>query len=245
MQDQGALVLAIDGDPAARARLRPELSASGFRFVESDTIRGGREMVRRLRPDLVLLDHALPGVDSLVQGIRDWSTLPILVLGNSTDEQEKISLLDAGADDYLTRSVGMGELLARVRSSLRRSARESARPVQKVCCGDLEVDFVDRRVSVLGKPIRLTPREYRLLVALAHNLGRTLYHQELVAQAWGPGFEGHRHHLRVFMSQLRAKIELPEQPRLIVTLPGMGYRLEPPTSAQAAGAIPDSRSAAE
>jgi two-component system KDP operon response regulator KdpE len=178
------------------------------------------------RPDLVILDLGLPDLDGVevARRLREWTQVPIIILSVRGQEADKIAALDAGADDYLTKPFGAGELLARMRVAIRRSASPSAEPV--FTQGDLRVDLARRQVSVAGREVTLTPTEYDLLRVLVTHAGKVLTHQQLLRQVWGPGYDQEQHLLRVNISNLRRKLE-PEvtRPRFVQTEPGVGYRL--------------------
>jgi two-component system KDP operon response regulator KdpE len=223
------VVLVIEDEAPIRRFLRAGLESQGYTLVESQSGQDGIAQAATRSPDLVLLDLGLPDIDGLevVRRIREWSTLPIIVLSARGREDDKIRALDAGADDYVTKPFAMGELLARMRAALRHAARagESA-DGSALAVGDLVVDLGRRRVTVAGAEVRLTPIEYRLLAALARHAGRVLTHDQLLRQVWGPGYTSQHHYLRVYMAQLRHKIERdPARPRLLLTEPGVGYRL--------------------
>jgi two-component system KDP operon response regulator KdpE len=224
-----ATVLVIEDDPSIRRFLRAGLECEGYALVEAVSGREGISQAATRGPAIVLLDLGLPDVDGLevVRRIREWSRMPILVLSAREREGDKIRALDAGADDYVTKPFSMGELLARLRVALRRereAAMDRAEPVASI--GELEIDFARRRVSVAGEAIRLTPIEYRLLTTLARHPGRVMTHEQLLREVWGPHSTSQRHYLRVYMAQLRHKIEpSPAHPRFLLTEPGVGYRL--------------------
>jgi two-component system KDP operon response regulator KdpE len=220
-------VLVVDDDPLLRRLLRTTLDAEGFRVIEADTARRGLIEAASHKPDLVLLDLGLPDADghTVVRGIREWSPLPIVVLSARTEEQQKIAALDAGADDYVTKPFASGELLARIRSALRRAAQpaDGARPL---ALGAVQIDLVRRRASGPHGEIHFTPIEYRLLAALAQHRGGVATQRQLLREVWGPEHVGHPHYLRVYMKQLRQKIEPdPAQPRYLLTDIGVGYRM--------------------
>jgi two-component system KDP operon response regulator KdpE len=182
-------------------------------------------------PDLILLDLGLPDLDGLevTRRVRGFSKVPILVLSARGQERDKIEALDAGADDYVTKPFAVGELLARMRVALRHAAGPEIPQDGRVVVGALEVDFGKRRVLHEGEEVHLTPIEYRILTALARYPGRVLTHDQLLRTVWGPGYAEHRHYLRVYMAQLRQKLERnPSRPRLFLTEPGVGYRLREP-----------------
>jgi len=222
------LVLVVDDEPQLRRFLRASLPAQGYRIVEAAT---GEEALREAAaraPDLVLLDLGLPDLDGVevTRRLREWSAAPIVVLSARDQEQDKIRALDAGADDYLTKPFGTGELLARMRVALRHAGRGAAADEPVIVIGGLQVDLAARRVAVEAREIRLTRTEYRLLALLARHAGKVLTHRQLLKEVWGPGAVDQTHYLRVYMGQLRHKIEAdPAQPRYFLTETGVGYRL--------------------
>ena len=222
------LVLLIDDEPQMRRFLRAALLGNGYRIEEAASGEDGIRQAAMRSPDLVLLDLGLPDIDGLevTQRLREWSQVPILVISARGREDDKVAALDAGADDYVTKPFGVLELLARLRACLRRTARTANGEASRVHAGPLEIDFEKRSVSVDGAAVHLTPIEYRLLTELARNAGRVLTHSHLLRQVWGPGYAGQSHYLRVYMAQLRRKIEPePARPQLLLTEPGVGYRL--------------------
>jgi len=221
-----AKVLVVDDEPPIRRFLRIALEAEGHEVSEAA---GCAEALRQavfVQPDLVVLDLGLPdgdGQDVLVR-LREWTQVPVLVLSVRADEREKVRALDAGCDDYVTKPFGTSELLARVRRLLRRSGEEPAPP--EVRAGDVLVDLAGRRVLKGGMEVRLSPREYDLLRVLATNRGKLLTHRNLLTEVWGPAHAEDTQYLRVYVGQLRRKLEDdPLRPRLIVTEPAVGYRL--------------------
>ena len=221
------VALVVEDEPQIRRFVRTALESENWRVFEAGTLKEGLSEAATRRPDLVVLDLALPdgdGID-LVRSMRGWSGLPILVLSARGEEKDKIQALDAGADDYLTKPFGIGELLARVRALARRGARsDSGEPVFRV--GDIEVDFANRRVKRAGQTVRLTPIEYRLLTLLATNAGRVLTHRQILREVWGPAHVEHEHYTRIYMWHLRRKLEAdPAQPRFLLTETAVGYRL--------------------
>ena len=222
-----AVAIVVEDEPQIRRFVRTALESENWRVVEAATLKEGLSETATRRPDLVVLDLALPDGDGieLVRSMRAWSASPILVLSARGEEKDKIRALDAGADDYLTKPFGIGELLARVRALARRHARgEAGEPVFRV--GDIEVDFASRRVKRAGQAIRLTPIEYRLLTLLATNAGRVLTHRQILREVWGPAHVEHEHYTRIYMGHLRRKLEAdPAQPRYLLTETAVGYRL--------------------
>jgi two-component system KDP operon response regulator KdpE len=221
------VVLVVDDEPPIRRFLRAGLEDQGYVLIEAATGNEGVVQAATRSPDLVLLDLGLPDVDGfeVVRRIREWSSIPIVVLSARERDGDKIRALDAGADDYVTKPFSMGELLARMRAALRH--RERGRDEEPaITAGDLVIDLVRRSVTRNGDAVKLTPIEYRLLVALARKAGRVLTHAQLLREVWGPAAETQRHYLRVYMAQLRHKLEAdPARPALLLTEPGVGYRL--------------------
>jgi two-component system KDP operon response regulator KdpE len=220
-------VLIVDDEPQIRRFLRASLSAHGYRVVEASCGREAIALTSTERPELLLLDLGLPDMDGLevIRRLREWSTVPIIVISVRGQEAEKIAALDGGADDYVTKPFGMGELLARLRAALRhRLQAEVEEPLFR--CSALSVDLLRRLVSVDEREVKLTPKEYDLLRTLVTHAGKVVTHQYLLRQVWGPGSLYETHYLRVYIGQLRQKIEPdPAQPRYILTEPGVGYRL--------------------
>ncbi|HTN49324.1 MAG TPA: response regulator, partial [Burkholderiaceae bacterium] len=207
--------------------LRTTLSAEGFRVIEAETAQRGLIEAASHKPDLVILDLGLPDADghAVVSGIRNWSSLPIIVLSARVDEQQKIAALDAGADDYVTKPFAVGELLARVRAALRRAARPGD-VAQPLTLGDVTIDLAQRSASGPAGAIHFTPIEYRLLSALARQDGAVATQRQLLREVWGPDRVDQPHYLRIYMKQLRAKIEPdPARPQFLLTETGVGYRL--------------------
>lgn len=223
------LILLIEDEPQMRRFLRAALESHEYRLVEATTSREGLAQATSRNPDVILLDLGLPdgdGID-LTRRIREWSTTPIIVISARGKEQDKIAALDAGADDYLTKPFDVGELMARLRVALRHATRSggaAAEPVFSV--GDLRVDLARRQVFVAGAKVHLTPTEYRLLTRLVHHAGKVLTHRQLLQEVWGPNALEHSHYVRVYMTQLRHKLEADAtRPRYLLTEPGVGYRL--------------------
>ena len=225
----GPTLLIIEDEAPIRRFLRATLPNEGYRLVEAETGEQGLRLAANQPPDLVILDLGLPDIDGLevIRRLREWSTVPILVLSARDQEREKIAALDAGADDYLTKPFGIGELLARLRVANRRATRTAASVEEAVfTTGDLHIDLGARRVIVRQTEVHLTPLEYKLLTTLAHHAGKVLTHRFLLKEVWGPGDVHETHYLRVFMTSLRRKIESdPAQPRYLLTEQGVGYRL--------------------
>lgn len=223
------LLLLVEDDPQVRRFMRAALSAQDYRVVEAETVREGLVAATTQNPDLILLDIGLPdgsGID-LTRRIREWSLVPIIVISARGQEDDKVTALDAGADDYLTKPFGVGELLARIRVAMRHAramATGESEPVIRI--GPLSLDLARREVHVDGVEVRLTPLEYRLLSVLAQHAGRVMTHRQILKEVWGPMAVEETHYLRVLMAQLRRKIEPePARPRLLLTELGVGYRL--------------------
>jgi two-component system KDP operon response regulator KdpE len=221
------VAIVVEDEPQIRRFVRTALESESWRVIEAGTLKDGLSEATTRRPDLVVLDLALPDGDGieLVRSMRAWSNLPILVLSARGEEKDKIQALDAGADDYLTKPFGIGELLARVRALARRRGRADAtEPVFRA--GDIEIDFANRRVKRAGEPVHLTPIEYRLLMLLVTNAGRVLTHRQILREVWGPSHVEHEHYTRIYMGHLRRKLEAdPAQPRYLLTETAVGYRL--------------------
>jgi two-component system KDP operon response regulator KdpE len=228
MTDSGPLILLVEDEPQMRRFLRVTLGSQGFRLVESETGADGVAQAAARTPDVVLLDLGLPDMDGLevTRRIREWSQVPLIVLSARGQEDDKIRALDAGADDYLTKPFGARELLARIRVALRHSARLAGKTEPVFSEGELSVDLAKRTVTLAGEEVHLTPIEYKLLVLLVQNAGRVLTHRQLLREVWGPNAVEQTQYLRVYMNQLRHKLERePARPRLLQTEPGVGYRL--------------------
>lgn len=226
MTAKGARVLIIDDESPIRRLLKVALEAHGYEVAEAASGQQGLQQAALLHPDLIILDLGLPDLDGLevVKRLREWSQVPIIILSVREQENDKINALDAGADDYVTKPFGMGELLARMRTALRHAAKTENEPV--LTFGDLTIDLAHRLVTVEGREVKLTPTEYELLKNLALNAGRVMTHRQLLRTIWGPGYQEEAHYLRVYIGQLRRKIETdPTRPRYIITEPGVGYRL--------------------
>jgi two-component system KDP operon response regulator KdpE len=221
------LVLVIEDETPIRRFLRAALTEEGYRVEEATSGEEGIKRAAAQPPDLVILDLGLPGLDGqeVLRRLREWLTAPVIVLSARDQERQKVEALDAGADDYLTKPFGMGELLARMRTALRHTLPKSGEGVA-LEVGDLRIDLAARTVKVEGEPVHLTPLEYKLLVLLMRNAGKVLTHRQLLRDVWGPHDVHENHYLRVFVATLRRKIEPdPTQPRYILTEQGVGYRL--------------------
>ncbi|HEV2671717.1 MAG TPA: response regulator [Gemmatimonadales bacterium] len=222
----GPVALLIEDELQMRRFLRAALESHAYQFVEATTARDGLAQAAGRNPDVILLDLGLPdgdGID-LTRRIREWSNVPIIVLSARGREQDKVAALDAGADDYLTKPFGIGELLARLRVALRHATPAAGEP--EFTLGGLTVNFEQRRVTVDGTAVHLTPTEYKLLGVLIRHAGKVLTHRQLLKEIWGPNAVEHTHYLRVYMTQLRHKLESDAaRPRYLLTEPGVGYRL--------------------
>ncbi len=226
MDEKGLRVLVVDDEPPIRRFLYTALTAHGYSIFEAATGQQALSDVVSHRPDLVILDLGLPDIDGVevTRRLREWSRVPILILSVRGQEADKIVALDAGADDYLTKPFGTGELLARMRVALRRAAAPAFEPIFNA--DELTVDLARRAVTMAGRDILLTPTEYDLLRAFVTHAGMVLTHRQLLREVWGLGYEQETHMLRVNISNLRRKIEPdPARPHYIVTEPGVGYRL--------------------
>jgi two-component system KDP operon response regulator KdpE len=223
------VVLVIEDEPQVVRFLKASLSSHGFRILEAPTGQKGLVEASARVPDLILLDLGLPDLDGVevVRRLREWTGVPVIVLSARGQERDKIEALDAGADDYLTKPFGIGELLARIRVALRHADRvggEDDEPTLTV--DDLHVDLAGRRVTVRGEEVHLTPNEYRLLAVLVRNAGKVVTQRQLLKEVWGPSSVDQSHYLRVYMAQLRHKLEAePARPRWLLTEAGVGYRL--------------------
>jgi len=222
-----ATVLVIEDEPEIRRFLRSALGAEGYRVIEAESGARGVTEAGTHKPDLAIVDLGLPDLDGIevIRRIRAWSPMPIVVLSARAREQAKVEALDAGADDYVTKPFGVGELLARLRVALRHAARAGA-GAAPLSFGDVVADFERRRVTRAGREVHLTPLEFRLLACLAQHLGLVVTHRQLLREVWGPSHVGHVHYLRIYMKQLRDKLEAdPVQPSYLLTDTGIGYRL--------------------
>lgn len=220
-------ILLVDDEPQIARWLLPSLRAAGY---DVEAVASGGEALEAMAGDprdLILLDLGLPDQDGkdVIARLREWSDAPIVVISARDQEAEKVAALDAGADDYVNKPVGIDELLARIRAALRGRARRLAQQAS-IRVGDLEVNLAARRVTVMGEEVRLTPREYDLLRVMARNAGSVLTHAQIITAVWGGAHESEAQHVRVLMAQLRGKIEEdPSNPRWLLTETGIGYRL--------------------
>ncbi|MGD0959137.1 MAG: response regulator [Methylomonas sp.] len=224
------VIIVIEDDPAIRRFLRTGLSTHGFGVFTAENGKQGVIEASVRKPDLVILDLGLPDIDGVevIKAIRDWSPMPIIVLSARSSEQHKIEALDAGADDYLTKPFGIGELLARIRVAIRHSLRGADQTAGEVFSyANLKVDLINRVVTLDNQEVHLTPIQYRLLAVMVKHAGKVLTHQQILKEVWGPSYQENAHYLRIYMSQLRQKLEAdPTQPKLLLTESGVGYRLK-------------------
>jgi len=223
------VVVLIEDEAQIRRFLRATLTGQGYRLFETTTGADGVVEVASRQPDVVSVDLGLPDMDGLevIRRLREWTAVPVIVLSARGQERDKVSALDAGADDYVSKPFSAGELLARIRVALRHTAgasHEGSEAAFKV--GDLQVDLLRRHVSMRGADVRLTPIEYKLLATLVKHAGKVVTHQQLLRDVWGPSHEDQSHYVRVYMAHLRHKLETePARPRYLLTEPGVGYRL--------------------
>jgi len=226
---QEATILLIEDESEIRRFLKTTLPAHGFRLYEARTGQEGLTEAKTRNPDLILLDLGLPDLEGseIIRQVREWTSTPIIVLSARDQEQVKVAALDQGADDYVTKPFGVNELLARIRAALRHASRPDVDEGETVfVIGELKVDLVRRQVFVSGKETHLTPIEYKLLTTLIRHAGKVLTHRQLLKEVWGPLHVDEGHYLRVYMRQLRNKLEkTPAHPRYFVTELGVGYRL--------------------
>ena len=228
MSDPHPVAVIVEDEPQIRRFVRAALEAEDWQVFEAATMKQGLVEAGTRRPDLVILDLGLPDGDGVayLRDLRHWSQVAVIVLSARTDESDKIAALDAGADDYLTKPFGVRELMARVRVALRRGQRAAESGSAVFTFGKVTVDFTTRRVQRDGELVHLTPIEYRLLGVLIANVGRVMTHRALLREVWGPSHAEHTHYLRVYMGQLRQKLEDDAaRPRHILTETGVGYRL--------------------
>ena len=231
MSDFVGIALLVEDEPHIRRFVRGALEQEGWQVHEAATLQRGLTEAGTRKPDVVILDLGLPDGDGVdfIKDLRKWSAVPVIVLSARVNEEEKIRALDHGADDYLTKPFGVGELLARVRASQRRQRGPATGGDGKVRFGDVVVDIQNRRVTKGGVPVRLTPTEHRLLAVLVANAGKVMTTPQLLRNVWGPNQADHAHYLRIYMRHLRHKLEdNPAQPRYMITETGVGYRFQLP-----------------
>ncbi len=222
------VIVLIEDDPRIRRFLRTAFQNNGYRLFEAATGRDGLVEVATRQPDVVIVDLGLPDQDGLdvIRRLREWTAVPVIVLSARGQESDKVAALDAGADDYVSKPFGPRELLARVRVALRHGARTADGGETTFTVGDLRVDLARRQVFVGGREVHVTPIEYKLLTTLVRGAGKVLTHGQLLKEVWGPSHEGEAHYLRIYIMQLRRKLEAdPTRPRYLRTEPGVGYRL--------------------
>lgn len=223
-------VLVVDDDPGIRKTLEVNLRARGYVADVATTGEQALQLAAKHHPDLVILDLGLPSMDGLdvIQGLRGWSSIPIVVLSGRATEAEKVQVLDLGADDYVTKPFGMDELFARLRAAIRRSAIPDEQAV--VTTRDFTIDFAAKQATRDGTPVRLTPRQWHIVEVLVRNAGRLVTHEQLLREVWGPTYRTETHYLRVFMNQIRQRLEPePSRPRYFITEPGVGFRFQQPS----------------
>lgn len=229
MSGEGPLVLVVEDEPQMRRLLRITLESNGMRFAEATTAREASSRLRSSPPDVIFVDLGLPDKDGLdvIRDARLTSSAPIIVLSARSQEADKVAALDAGADDYVSKPFSSGELLARLRVALRHAAmRSSSTSSESFAVRDLHVDLTQRRVTMRGAQVHLTPIEYRLLQRLMAKAGQVVTHRELLIAGWGPAKSDQQHYLRIYMAGLRRKLETdPARPAYVLTETGVGYRL--------------------
>jgi len=222
------VILVVEDDPAIHKFLRVSLEVHGYRLVESISAKDGLLQAATRQPEVIILDLGLPDMDGVefTRQVRQWSSVPIIVVSARHGEQDKVGALDAGADDYLTKPFSVSELQARLRAVLRRKSQAGEKESAVLQVRELCVDVPRHLVKLGEREIHLTPNEYRLLVYLMKNAGRVITHQQLLKEIWGPDSTQEMHYLRVYVNQLRQKIEpVPAQPQYLLTEPGIGYRM--------------------
>jgi len=228
MNEPAPTALLVEDEPQIRRFVRAALEEEGWQVYEAATLQRGLIDAGTRTPDLIVLDLGLPDGDGIdfISDVRKWSNVPIIVLSARVQESEKIRALDVGADDYLTKPFGVGELQARVRATLRRQRQAGSADADVIQFGDVAINVKERRVSRAGDHVHLTPTEFRLLAILAANAGRVMTNPQLLRAVWGPAHAEDGHYLRIYMGHLRHKLEVdPAQPRYLITETGVGYRL--------------------
>jgi two-component system KDP operon response regulator KdpE len=228
-KQDASLIVLIEDEPPIRRVLRLALTDHGFAFKEASSGRDGLTLVAESNPDIVILDLGLPDMDglSVTRELRSWSNVPIIVLSARGKEQDKIEVLDAGADDYLTKPFGIAELMARIRVAQRHVSGINSTTTAVFSFGEICVDQSKREVKVAGETVHLTPNEYKLLCILIKHTGKVITHTVLLREVWGAAYQNETHYLRVYMAQLRRKLERdPAHPKHLITEPGVGYRLQ-------------------
>jgi two-component system KDP operon response regulator KdpE len=226
--NNSSTIIVIEDEAQIRRFLRTALASEGYQVIEAQTGKQGLTEAATRKPDLIILDLGLPDMDGVevINGIRSWSSVPVIILSARSQESDKISALDAGADDYLVKPFGVGELLARMRVALRHVSSTANGEEGVFSVGELKVDMIHRKVTVSGAEVHLTPIEYRLLTVLVKHAGKVLTHRLLLKEVWGPNYVERAHYLRIYMGTLRHKLEKdPACPRFLLTEVGVGYRL--------------------
>lgn len=226
MASEGVRILVVDDEKQIRRMLKTALTGYGYNIAEGASGREGLNQTAIFHPDLIILDLGLPDMEGteVIKRLREWTGIPIIILSVRENEEDKIKALDLGADDYITKPFSMGELFARIRVALRHAAKTGDEPV--LVFGDLTVDLARRNVTLKGEEVKLTPTEYEILKYLSLQAGRVVTHGQLLRAIWGPNYQEETQYLRVYIGQLRRKIEAdPSQPAIIITEPGVGYRL--------------------
>jgi two-component system KDP operon response regulator KdpE len=227
--NNSATIIVIEDEAQIRRFLRTSLTSEGYQVIEAETGKQGMAEAATRKPDLIILDLGLPDMDGVevIKGVRAWSSVPVIILSARSQERDKVSALDAGADDYLVKPFGVGELLARIRVSLRHVSSAANSDEEGIFSLDeLKVDMIHRNVTVGGTEVHLTPIEYRLLTVLVKHAGKVLTHRLLLKEVWGPNYVERAHYLRIYMGILRHKLEKdPARPRFLLTEVGVGYRL--------------------
>ncbi|HEY9776570.1 MAG TPA: response regulator [Planktothrix sp.] len=222
-------ILVIEDEPEIRRFLRVSLTNNGYEALEATKGEEGIKLAASSKPQVVILDLGLPDMDGteVAKKLREWSDVPIIVLSARDGENDKVNLLSVGADDYLTKPFGVPELLARINVALRHASKMNVQEEPVFTAGDIKVDMSTRIVTVKGEDVHLTPNEYNLLLILVKNCGKLVQQQQLLRDVWGPGYAKEGHYLRVYMGQLRRKLEVdPANPRYLITEPGLGYRFK-------------------
>lgn len=231
MAENNPCILVIEDEPQIRKFLRTTLGSQKYMLLEATTAQEGLNEAASHPPDLVILDLGLPDMDGLevINRLREWTSVPIIIISARGQESDKVAALDLGADDYLTKPFGVGELMARLRVALRHSNRTGEKAEAIFETGDLKVDLAKRLVFSKDKEIKLTPLEFKVLALLVKHAGKVLTHRQILKDVWGPNYAEDNHYLRVFIHQLRRKLETdPAQPKYLTTEAGVGYRLRVP-----------------
>ena len=230
MKENSPTILLIEDERQMSRFLKVTLQSESFGVIEAETAADGLSQAAMRNPDIIILDLGLPDMDGLevIKKLREWSAVPVIIISAREQEGDKIKALDGGADDYLTKPFGVGELLARIRVALRHAAPKNKEQSEAVfVADDLKIDFLKRQVHIGTQELHLTPIEYRLLTVLVKNAGRVMTHRQILKEVWGPPYIEQTHYLRVFMNQLRKKIEADStRPRFLLNEPGIGYRFK-------------------